>query len=130
VTTADEEIPLDRPWGEVQFRWNGDRTKQIPIHGGPGGFMWSVISSNFVDGEGYSDIPTGNSYIQTVTWTEDADCPDAYAVLTYSQSTVPDSPHYSDMTALYSEKGWNDMPYCEADIEAAKTSETVVSTDD
>ena len=119
---VDKEIPLDRPWGEVQFRWNGDRSEQIPVHGGSSGFMWSVISSNFVDGEGYSDIPHGNSYIQTVTWDE-SECPVAYAVLTYSQSTDPASPHFSDWTELFSGKGWNDMPFCDADIEATKISE-------
>jgi acyl-homoserine-lactone acylase len=119
---VDKQIPLDRPWGEVQFRWNGDGSMQIPVHGGSGGFMWSVISSNFVDGEGYSEIPHGNSYIQTVTWDE-SECPVAYAVLTYSQSTDPVSPHYSDWTELFSGKGWNDMPFCEADIEATKISE-------
>ncbi|MEM9730042.1 MAG: penicillin acylase family protein [Myxococcota bacterium] len=124
-----EGIPLDRPWGEVQFRFNGDRTEQIPVHGGSGGFMWSVISSNFVEGEGYSNIPTGNSYIQSVTWDE-TDCPDAWGTLTYSQSTDPESPHYSDWTELFSEKVWNDMPYCPDDIEADTVSEIVISTDD
>jgi len=117
---VDGGIPLDRPWGEVQFRPVGD--ENIPIHGGSGRFMFSVISSRFVDQVGYADIPTGNSYIQTVTWDE-TECPDAYAVLTYSQSTDPESPHYADMTRLYSEKAWNDMPFCQADIEAATISE-------
>lgn len=126
---VDNAIPLDRPWGEVQFRWNGDRTQQIPVHGGSGGSMWSVISSSFVEGEGYSNIPAGNSYIQTVTWDE-SECPVASAVLTYSQSSDPASPHYSDWTELFSGKGWNDMPYCAADIEAQKVSEIVISTDD
>jgi acyl-homoserine-lactone acylase len=80
-----------------------------------------------VDGEGYSDIPTGNSYIQTVTW-DDTECPDAFAVLTYSQSVDPASPHYSDMTELYSAGGWNDMPFCPEDIEVEKISEMQVST--
>jgi acyl-homoserine-lactone acylase len=128
---VDNSIPLNRPWGEVQFRWNGDRSEQIPIHGGSGGFMWSVISSSFVEGEGYSDISAGNSYIQTVTWDE-SECPVAYAVLTYSQSTDPASDYFSDWTELFSGKGWNDMPYCAADIEAAKIpgSEIEISTDD
>ena len=93
--------------------------------------MWSVITSNFVEGEGYTDIVHGNSYIQAVTWDE-TECPDAYAVLTYSQSTDPASDHYSDWTELFSGKGWNDMPYCAADIEAAKIpgSEIEISTDD
>ncbi|MEM9728861.1 MAG: penicillin acylase family protein [Myxococcota bacterium] len=124
---TDEGIPLDRPWGQVQFRWNGDRSRQIPIHGGSIDYMWSVIISEFVEGEGYSDIPTGNSYIQTVTWDE-SPCPDAYAVLTYSQSTDPASPHYSDWTEVYSAGQWNDMPYCAADIEADTISELTISS--
>jgi acyl-homoserine-lactone acylase len=118
-------IPLDRPWGEVQFRPVGD--SQIPIHGGSGRFMFSVISSNFVDQVGYADIPTGNSYIQTVTWDE-TECPDAYAVLTYSQSTDPASAHYADLTQVYSGKNWNDMPFCAADIAAAKIEELDLSS--
>jgi acyl-homoserine-lactone acylase len=121
------EIPLDRPWGEAQFRWNGEGTEGIPIHGGRGRSTFSVISSNLVDGEGYSDIPTGNSYIQTVTW-DDTQCPDAFAVLTYSQSVDTASPHYSDMTEVYSAGGWNDMPFCPEDIETEKISEIEVST--
>ncbi|MDH3656401.1 MAG: penicillin acylase family protein, partial [Myxococcales bacterium] len=117
-------IPIDREWGGVQFRIAGD--ENIPIHGGSGRFMFSVISSNFVDQVGYSDIPTGNSYIQTVTWDE-TECPDAYAVLTYSQSTDPASDHFADLTRVYSDEGWNDMPYCPEDIEATKIAEMVLS---
>jgi acyl-homoserine-lactone acylase len=122
---VNEGIPVDRPWGQVQYRKVG--ADQIPIHGGNGMFMFSVISSAWVPGEGYSAIVHGNSYIQTVTWDE-TDCPDAYAVLTYSQSTDPASPHYSDWTQLYSDKGWNDMPFCAADIQADKISDTKVGT--
>ena len=125
---VDGGIPLDRPWGEVQFRPVGEG-QNIPIHGGSGRFMFSVISSRFVDQVGYADIPTGNSYIQTVTWDE-TECPDAYAVLTYSQSTNPASDHYADLTQVYSDKGWNDMPYCAADIEAAKIDEIDLSNSD
>ena len=117
-------IPIDRKWGEVQFRPVGDAN--IPIHGGSGRFMFSVISANFVDQVGYADIPTGNSYIQTVTW-DDTECPDAYAVLTYSQSTDPASDHYADLTQVYSDEGWNDMPYCPEDIEATKIAEMALS---
>jgi acyl-homoserine-lactone acylase len=122
---VDGGIPLDRPWGEVQFRPVGEG-QHIPIHGGSGRFMFSVISSSFVDQVGYANIPTGNSYIQTVTW-DDTECPDAYAVLTYSQSTDPASDHYADLTQVYSDKGWNDMPFCAADIEAAKIGELDIS---
>ncbi len=117
-------IPLDRPWGEVQFdEKNGER---YGIHGGSSGFMFSAISSNLVDGEGYSSIRAGNSYIQAVTWDE-SDCPDAYAVLTYSQSSDPASDHYADSTALYSGSGWIDMPFCEMDRDAQELRRESVS---
>jgi len=122
-------VALDLPWGEAQYRATGDGVGKTPIHGGSGQSTFSVISSRLVDGEGYSNIPTGNSYIHTVTWNE-SECPDAFAVLTYSQSQNPASPHYADMTQLYSDKGWNDMPFCPADIEAEKISEIEVSTAD
>ena len=68
---------------------------------------------SLVDGEGYSNIVHGNSYIQAVTW-DDSECPDAYAILTYSQSTDPASANYADATKLYSSGNWIDMPFCGA----------------
>lgn len=122
-------IPLDRPWGEVQFRFNGDRSERIAIHGGPGRFMWSNINANFVEGEGYSDIRTGNTYIQVVTW-DDGPCPFAFGVTTYSQSADLASPHYSDWTEAYSTKSWTELPFCREDVEAQSISEIDISTDD
>lgn len=112
-------IPMDIPWGEVQFdEKNGER---YPIHGGPSAMMFSVITSDLVDGEGYSDIRHGNSYMQAVTWDE-TECPDAYGMLTYSQSTDPASDHYADATRLYSDSGWIDMPFCQAAVEEQELS--------
>ena len=79
--------------------------------------LFSVIGADLVEGEGYSDVGAGNSYIQVVSWDE-SDCPDANAILTYSQSTDPASPHYADSTKLYSQSGWIDMPFCEEDRDA------------
>ncbi len=117
-------IPMDRPWGEVQFdEKNGER---YGIHGGSGDYMFSAIYSDLVDGEGYSNITAGNSYIQAVTWDE-SDCPDAYAILTYSQSTDPASDHYADATELYSNSGWIDMPFCEGDRDAQEIGRESIS---
>ena len=88
--------------------------------------MFSVISANFINDVGSANIPAGNSYIQTVTWDE-SECPDAYAVLTYSQSTNPESAHFADLTQVYSDEDWNDMPYCQADVEATKIDEMNIS---
>ena len=119
----DNDIALDAAWGEVQFdERNGER---IPIHGGSGAMLFSVISSDLVEDEGYSNIRSGNSYIQAVSWDE-TDCPDANAILTYSQSTDPASDNYADATRLYSESGWIDMPFCEVDRDAQEVRREMV----
>ena len=120
----DNSIALDLPWGEVQFiERNG---VNIPLPGGSGGMLFSVISANLVDGEGYSNVRAGNSYIHAVSWDE-TDCPDANAILTYSQSTNPASPHYDDATKLYSQSGWIDLPFCKRDQDAQEIRRETVS---
>jgi acyl-homoserine-lactone acylase len=114
-------IPLDRPWGEVQYtERNGEK---IAIHGSTG-VGYSRISSQLVDGEGYSNILSGNSYMQVVGF-DSSDCPDANALLAYSQSVNEDSPYSDDQTKLYSAKQWVDMPFCASDIEAQQIGETM-----
>jgi acyl-homoserine-lactone acylase len=112
---SDAGIPMNRSWGEIQFsERSGER---LGIHGGSGAFMFNAIYAELVKGEGYSRISAGNSYMQAVTWDE-SDCPDAYGILSYSQSSDPASEHYADATRLYSDGGWIDMPFCEADRDA------------
>lgn len=121
----ENNILLDSPWGDVQYSpRNGEN---IPIHGASGSSSFSVITSELIADQGYTDIRHGNSYMQTVTW-DDSDCPDAFALLSYSMSTDPESAHYADITRAYSEKQWIDVPYCDADIEATKISEISLST--
>ncbi|MEX2468670.1 MAG: penicillin acylase family protein [Pseudohongiellaceae bacterium] len=119
-------IPLDAPWGEVQFALrNGD---MIGIPGGNGGQgMFSVISAPFnPDNGGYNPIVHGNSYIQAVTWHEDG-TPDAEAILTYSQSPEPDSPYYADQTRLYEQSEWVELPFTDAEIAEQLLREEVLS---
>ena len=116
-------LPVDAPLGDVQFVVRNG--VEIPIHGGPGGTgVFNAINNSLsgTPGRGY-DVPHGSSYIQTVTWDEDG--PVAGIILTYSQSTDPASPHYRDMTELYSQKGWVDVPFHEADILADPNLETL-----
>ncbi|MBK7976276.1 MAG: penicillin acylase family protein [Deltaproteobacteria bacterium] len=118
-------VPLDAPWGEVQFYPRND--VNIPLHGGNNGLgTFGVIGVPLEPG-GYFDVDYGNSYIQTVTW-DDGDCPIADTILTHSQSTDPASPHYGDQTALYSRKEWIRFPYCEAEITAHQVGETLTLT--
>jgi acyl-homoserine-lactone acylase len=116
-------LPLDAPLGTVQYVVRNGQ--QIPIHGGPGGVgVFNAINNSLsgTPGRGY-DVPHGSSYIQTVTWDENG--PKAGMILTYSQSTDPASPHYKDMTELYSQKGWVDVRFREADILADPNLETL-----
>jgi acyl-homoserine-lactone acylase len=119
-------VALDSPWKDVQYvARNGDK---IGIPGGSGASgMFSNISASLKDGEGYTPVVAGNSYIQVVTWNEEGQ-PDARAILTYSQSQEPESPHYSDQTRLYSEGGWIRLPFREDQI-LNETKETTRLTE-
>ena len=111
---ADNAIPLNAPWGTIHFDVrNGER---IPIHGGLGtsGVYNAIQPAGFTAGVGYAPIAYGSSYIHTVTFTESG--PDARALITYSESTDPESPHYADVTKLFSRSGWVKMPFAEGDI--------------
>jgi len=60
---ADNGIPLDRPWGQIQFDTRNG--KAIPIHGGSGvSGVWNAKTvSNVVPNVGYTPILAGSSYI-------------------------------------------------------------------
>ena len=112
-------IALDARLGDIQHvTRNG---KRIPIHGGtnPSGNL-NMIVSPLEDAVGYSNVTTGSSWVQVTEFTKAG--PKARGVLTYSQSTNPASPHYSDMTQAYSEKRWIELPFKQADVAAAAVS--------
>ena len=111
---SDAGIPLASAWGDVHFDTRDGET--FPIHGGRGGSgVYNAISSGgLIDGVGYTPIFAGSSYIQAVRWQQG--WPIAQAIVTYSQSTDPDSPHFSDMTQVFSDQGWVTFPYQMRDI--------------
>jgi acyl-homoserine-lactone acylase len=59
----------------------------------------------------------GSSYVQVVSF--DARGPVADALLSYSQSTDPASPHSQDQTRAFSEKRWHRLPFTPAEISRA-----------
>jgi len=111
---GDLGIAIDAPWGTVQFDVRNGEV--IPIHGGSGtsGVYNAIAPGGPVPGVGYTPIFAGSSYIQAVTFTPSG--PDARAIVSYSQSTDPESPHFADMTRLFSQSGWVKMPFKEGDI--------------
>ena len=117
-------IPLDAKLGDIQFaERNGER---IPVPGGEGwAGMWSMIIADLNDGEGYSHIRHGNSYMQIISWDEEGRLI-PQGIVTYSQSPEPDSPHYSDMTRLYAGGEWLRLPFEDAEIDADPNLETLV----
>jgi acyl-homoserine-lactone acylase len=110
---------FDATLGEIQHPCCIDSS--IPLFGGnffEGAF--TIADSPSITQTGY-DVSYGNSYIQTVTW-GDAGV-HAEAFVTYSQSTDPASPHFSDFTRAYSQKKWKRLPFTPAEIQADKISE-------
>ncbi len=65
----DAQIPLDAPWGDVQYtERNGEK---IGIPGGSHATgMFSVMAAKLTPGKGYTPIISGNSWMQVVTWTD------------------------------------------------------------
>lgn len=120
---TDAGIPLNAKLGDIQFAKRND--ERIPVPGGEGwAGMWSMIIANLKDGEGYSHIQHGNSYMQVISWDENGEL-DPRAIVTYSQSPEPDSPHYADMTHLYARGEWLSLPFSDAEIDADPNLETL-----
>ncbi len=120
---------FDAKLGDIQFsgvsqRANGEK---IPVFGGDsnaGAFTIAASISRALGAQGYPVI-YGNSYIQTVTW-DDKNQPIAEGFITYSQSTDPANPHYTDFTEAYAKKEWLRFPFTPAEVRAkAKSTITI-----
>lgn len=108
-------IALDAKLGEHQFVVRGGERMPVPGGGGRLG-VWNVIEPTWdAAGGGYTEVPFGSSHIQAVGW-DGGRCPVARTLLTYSQSSNPKSPHYSDQTRLFSSEKWVTSRFCEKDI--------------
>jgi len=114
----DAGFPLEAPLGTVQAK----RTPAGPIaiHGGDEfeGVLNKVETkaTGGITKQGL-DVDYGTSYLQLVTFDERG--PLAQAVLTYGQSTDPESPHATDQMRVFSQKQWPVLPfYPEAVAEA------------
>jgi acyl-homoserine-lactone acylase len=113
-------VPLDIAVGSTQH-YAG-----IPLGGcteGEGCFdrdEGNAIMSNPV----YTDVNSGSSFIMAVELTRQG--PRARTILTYSESANPDSPHYTDQTALYSRHQWVTERFTQAQISADPQLEVTV----
>lgn len=108
-------IALDAPLGAHQFVVrNGAR---IPVSGGTESLgIWNKTEPlwNAAAG-GYAEVAHGTSHVQAVGW-DGGRCPVARTLLSYSQSSNPNSAHFSDQTELFSGERWVTSRFCERDI--------------
>ncbi|WPW33338.1 penicillin acylase family protein [Streptomyces atratus] len=107
-------IALDAPLG--QYRTVLRDGERFPLGGGTESLgirnkidpVWDAAAGSC------TDVSAGSSCIQAVGWTGSR-CPVARTWLTYSQSSKPNSPHYSDRTELYSGERWVTSRFCAKD---------------
>jgi acyl-homoserine-lactone acylase len=109
-------IPLNAALGSVRFvSYHG---RHIPIPGGPGDpdGIFNAIFAGDEPGDSLTAPDDGSSFIQIVTWHNNAACPAGVTILTYSESASPASPHFADQTALFSRKRWLPDRFCQQQI--------------
>jgi acyl-homoserine-lactone acylase len=111
-------VPLDAPPAAIQFVTVQGR--HFPIPGGPGDTdgIYNVIAEGTEPGDSPTAPDFGSSFIQVTTW-NNTGCPVSNSILTYSESSNPDSPHFADQTELFSHKQWLPDLFCEAQIMSA-----------
>lgn len=123
TAVADAGIDFNARFGEVQH--SGIQDARIPIFGAEGSIgAFTVADTEGLGPPGYG-VDYGNSYIQTVTWENGR--VHAEGFLTYSESTDPANPHFSDFTQAYSQKRWHRFPFRDAEIAAARISTIALS---
>ena len=123
---VDFQLPLGQLQGVTRA---GQR---IALHGGDefeGIFNKITMRENNTSvpltAAGYTEVFSGSSYIQAVTWVNGVVT--AQGVLAYSQATEAASPHFSDQTSqLYSKSAFTALPFSAADIAAQQVGATLI----
>ena len=111
-------IPLDAPLRDFQYEQRGD--EKIPIHGGPGTLgVFNAINVSFDPKAGYTNVPHGSSYVQAVDLPKGR-CARVRTILTYSQSSSPESRWFADQTRMFSAKKWVRPPFCPKQMKRAR----------
>ena len=106
-------IPLDVPLGDKQAEPRGSERIAIPgCSEGEGCF--NIISTRR-DDQGNYDPYTGSSFVMVAGF-DAKGSPSGSAILSYSQSENPLSPHFADQTKLFSQEQWLPMRFTESAI--------------
>ena len=112
-------VAVDAKLRDVQaVTRNGVR---MPISGSS--FAYHLVRPGaFETGKGITEIRTGDSYIHAVSLLPTG--PKGRFIVTYSQSTNSASPHFADMTEVYSRQSLLDIPFSEGEVAAAQIGPT------
>ena len=102
----------------------GNNPTETPIFTGSGEFAGD---SDSLSKSGYN-VVHGSSFIMTLGWSDVG--PEAEAILSYSQSGDPESPHFDDQTQLYAEKSWRPVRFTPTDIKTNAVSRRVLRSID
>ena len=127
IVLEDAGIDINARWGDLQYAMRNGKKISIPGAQGWAG-MFSMIVAKLSKDKGYNPILHGNSYIQVISWDEDGRLQPT-GILTYSQSQEPESPHYADLTEVYSRGEWIDFPFTEDEILADPSLKTLTLTE-
>lgn len=107
---------LDIAWGETHRLRRG--SLDLPLRGA--GPTFTSVMYRPEPGNKFVAVG-GDSYVLAVEFTSTG--PRAYSVLAYSQSSKPQSPHFSDQTKLYATQQYKTAWFTERDIAANSISE-------
>jgi len=125
---AGANIPLDGTLRDYQYETRAGRP--IPIHGGPGTLgVFNAINVTWDPEAGYPNVAHGSSFIAAMTWAKRG-CPvRQLSFVTYSESENQSSPHAADYTKAFSEKRWNEVPFCRRDVRDFVRSVSTIGTE-
>jgi acyl-homoserine-lactone acylase len=118
-------IALGVSLGELQAASRGAR--RIPIPGCTEGEGCFNIITSERDSRGRYEPIAGSSFVMTAAF-DKRGRPRGQAILTYSQSENPRSPHYADQTRLFSRKRWLTMRFTERQIRLDRNFRRTVVT--
>ncbi|PQM28186.1 acylase [Sphingopyxis lindanitolerans] len=114
VAQRKNGIDWTRPWGDIQYI--DTRAGRVPVPGGAGGDVYNSMYSVLAPGGGHMVPTLGSSYIQIVGFDDDG--PVAKALLAYSNSSDPASPHSDDQAASFAVGELKPQPFTDAQIKA------------
>ncbi|CAH0991286.1 Aculeacin-A acylase [Sinobacterium norvegicum] len=124
LVLQEVNIPADAVLGDIQYiTRNGEK---IPMPAGEEfEGVFNKMAYDPISKQGYPDV-TGSSASWVMATQLTADNVKVKGVVSYSQSSDPTSPHYSDLSKLFSAGEMVDIPFTVAEVKAAALSTTVL----